>query len=117
MPELKGDFKPGDKVCCCYRLPTVRQWWSPPQVWVAVVLEPGDDPKEWNGHNSERQYCETTGKVKLQYSWGIMHDAADSLFLAPRDADFEVKSEEQAEWIVGLAQVQAARYADRSFPP
>jgi hypothetical protein len=117
MPELRGLFKPGDKVCCCYRLPTVHQWWVAPKVWVATVLEPGNDPAAWNGHNSERDYCERTKKMKLLYSFGIMHDAEDALFPAPRDADFEVKSEAEADWIVGLAHQQAARYADESFPP
>src|SRR5262245_42355721 len=92
MSMLKGLFTPGDRVCCCYRLPTPHQFWVAPKVWVAVVLEPDNDPAAWNGHNSEREYCERTAKVKLQYSWGIQHDAEDSLFPAPRDADFEIGS-------------------------
>src|SRR5262245_10441035 len=107
---LKGLFKPGDKLCCCYRLPTPKQWWNPPHVWVGTVLEPDDDPQAWNGYNSEREYCEATGKVKLQYSWGVIHDSEDSLFPAPHDADFDVNNEAEAEWVVQLAEAQAFRY-------
>jgi len=30
-------------------------------------VEPGDDPAAWNGHNSERDYCQLTNQVPVAY--------------------------------------------------
>lgn len=97
-------FKPGDKVCCSYRLPTPHQWWSPSQVWVGTVEEPGTDKAAWNGHNSEAHYCDICRKVWVRYSWGVQHDSAASLFPSPQPEDFHVRSQEEAQALVDLAQ-------------
>jgi hypothetical protein len=83
-------FEADDRVVCAFRLP------SPIQPWVGGfhvgrVLEPGDDPAHWNGHNSERDYCLHTNRVPVAYcqddpsdscqqEGGFQqHDPADSL--------------------------------------
>lgn len=83
----------GDVVLCCYRLPTPWQFWVHP-VHVGVVQEPGDDPNDWNGRNSERHSCQTCGKTPVLYNAAgnrqgpasapfRQHDATDSLCPAP----------------------------------
>ena len=61
-------FVPGTLVICKYRL-----------LWVGTVEEPGDDPAQWNGRNSERHYCEVTGTVRVRYPFGVQHDSRESL--------------------------------------
>jgi hypothetical protein len=60
------DFEAGQLVVCRYRLPSELQPWIH-DVHIGEVVEPGDDPATWNDHNSERYYCETTGKVPVLY--------------------------------------------------
>src|SRR6266581_8825099 len=50
-------FEAGQLVVCRYRLPGELQPWIH-EVHIGEVVEPGDDPAKWNGHNSERYYCE-----------------------------------------------------------
>jgi hypothetical protein len=59
-------FEAGQLVVCRYRLPSELQPWIH-DVHIGEVVEPGDDPATWNGHNSERDYCEMTGKVPVLY--------------------------------------------------
>jgi hypothetical protein len=59
-------FEADDLVVCAYRLPSRLQPWVG-GVHVGRVLEPGDDPAAWNGHNSERAYCEHTNRVPVAY--------------------------------------------------
>lgn len=70
--------KTGDLVFCLYRMPPLMQPWLGP-VWIGEVVEPGDDPKKWNGSNSERQHCEAAGLIKVRYAWGVSHEQRDSL--------------------------------------
>lgn len=79
--------KTGDLVVCSYRMPSVHQPWIHP-VWIGAVQEPGDDPEEWNGHNSERHFCEQTGRLPVRYynpldrsDCFVRHDDIDSLSL------------------------------------
>ena len=46
-------FEAGQLVVCRYRLPSELQPWIH-DVHIGEVVEPGDDPAAWNGHNSER---------------------------------------------------------------
>jgi hypothetical protein len=85
-------FEAGQLVVCQYRLPHEVQPWIH-GVHIGEVVEPGDDPAQWNRHNSERTYCETTDHVPVlycarfpcstcreRYPKGFrQHDAADSL--------------------------------------
>jgi hypothetical protein len=85
-------FEAGQLVVCRYRLPSELQPWIH-DVHIGKVYEPGDDPDFWNGHNSERHYCEITGKVPVLYCGRFpcftchkrhpggfrQHDGADSL--------------------------------------
>jgi hypothetical protein len=59
-------FEADDLVVCAYRLPSRLQPWVG-GVHVGRVLEPGDDPAAWNGHNSERVYCQHTNRVPVAY--------------------------------------------------
>jgi hypothetical protein len=59
-------FEAGQLVVCRYRLPSKIQPWVN-DVHVGEVVEPGDNPAEWNGHNSERHYCEVTSSVPVLY--------------------------------------------------
>jgi hypothetical protein len=82
----------GQLVVCRYRLPSELQPWIH-GVHIGEVVEPGDDPATWNGHNSERDYCELAGVVPVlycgrhpcftcreRYPEGFrQHDSADSL--------------------------------------
>jgi len=78
-------LRPGDHVVCQYRIPTALQYWLHP-VHVGVIQEPGDSI-EWNGHNTERHYCEVTGKAKVLYSTATdaftQHDTVCDLVPAP----------------------------------
>ncbi len=57
---------PGTLVVCWYRMPSVDQPWIHP-IHVGMVEEPGNDPAAWNGINSEAEYCEGCGRVKVRY--------------------------------------------------
>ena len=59
-------FEADDLVVCADRLPSPLQPWVG-GVHVGRVLEPGDDPAGWNGHNSERDYCQHTNRVPVAY--------------------------------------------------
>jgi hypothetical protein len=78
-------FEDGELVVCTYRGPSVLQPWIHP-IYVGQVEEPDDDPDLWNGHNSERYYCEMTGTVPIRYDGGSrQHDRADSLVRITED--------------------------------
>src|SRR6266851_9929043 len=72
----------GTLVICTYRLPSVIQPWIAP-ITHGVIEEPGTDKNDWNGTNSEAQYCEQTQKSRVLYMHGItphvQHDSDDSL--------------------------------------
>ncbi len=59
-------MKPGDLVICAYRMPCAIQPWLD-WGWTGRILEPSDDPKRWNGNNSERAFCELTKKLPVAY--------------------------------------------------
>lgn len=59
-------FDADDLVVCTYRLPSPLQPWVG-SFHVGRVLEAGEDPAEWNGHNSERDYCQRTNRVPVLY--------------------------------------------------
>ena len=116
--------KTGDVVLCCYRLPTPWQHWVHP-VHVGVVQEPGDDPILWNGHNSERHYCVSTGRLPVTYKATgncqsacqtefTQHDGADSLFPAPegRCEPWMVKDEAEGYALEHRALAYCGRYAE-----
>jgi hypothetical protein len=86
-------FESGQLVVCGYRLPSELQPWIH-DVHIGEVVEPGDDPATWNGHNTERDYCELAGTVLVLYCGRFpcftcreqypaggfrQHDSADSL--------------------------------------
>ena len=58
-------FTAGTLVICTDRMPSALQPWMH-EFYVGEVQEPGDDPGAWNGHNSERAYCEAIGKVPVR---------------------------------------------------
>jgi hypothetical protein len=87
-------LKPGTRVICSYRLPTPHQFWAHGPAWVGEVLEPGDDLAAWNGHNSERTYCQRTGHVPVRYSFGVLHDRADALMPIHAAGDFIMPASE-----------------------
>ncbi len=70
-------FTTGTLVICTYRMPSALQPWMH-EFYVGVVQEPGDDPGAWNGHNSERAYCEATGRVPVRYR-AVAHEPATNL--------------------------------------
>jgi hypothetical protein len=101
LPEVTlavHGFETGQLVVCRYRLPSELQPWIH-DVHIGEVVEPGNDPATWNGHNSERDYCETTGKVAVlycgrfpcftcreRYPGGFrQHDAGDALIRVTAD--------------------------------
>ena len=77
---------------CRYRLPSEHQPWIH-GIHIGEVVEPGDDPATWNGHNSEREYCELARVVPVRYcrrfscsgcrarhpEGFLQHDGADAL--------------------------------------
>lgn len=68
----------GTKVVCTYRMPTTHQPWIQP-VHIGTIETPSTDPKDWNGRNSEAEYCERCRIAKVRYSFGVMYDNIDSL--------------------------------------
>jgi hypothetical protein len=100
-------MKTGTLVVSKSRMPSAHQPWSH-EVYVGKIIEPGDDPADWNGHNSERHYCELMGYAKVQYGWGAAHDSWKDLIeitqeqaeLTPIEKVFVFIGEEAAEtWI------------------
>lgn len=86
-------LQPGTLVICKYRMCSVTQPWIH-EIYVGVVLEPGDNPAQWNGHNSERSYCEQTGKTPVSYDNGrfTQHDHTDSLIpITPEQASLSFR--------------------------
>jgi hypothetical protein len=63
---LINGFQADDLVVCDYRLPSPLQPWVS-GIHIGRVLEPSDDPAAWNGHNSERDYCQLTNHVPVAY--------------------------------------------------
>lgn len=63
--------KQRDLVLCIYRVPSPHQPWLHP-IWIGVIEEPSDNPASWNGCNSERAYCELTGKLKVIFRNGTL---------------------------------------------
>ena len=59
-------YEADDLVVCAFRLPSPVQPWVG-GVHIGRVLEPGDDPADWNGHHSERDYCQLTNRVPVAY--------------------------------------------------
>ena len=80
--ETAPVLTPGTPVICTYRIPPRHNWdiYVGP-LWVGVVEEPGTDPEQWNGRNSEAHYCEVCGSTRLLYPFGIMHDSTANLIL------------------------------------
>lgn len=81
-------LKIGDYVTCEYRMPSESQPWIHP-VHVGVIVAAGEDPKQWNGSNSEAVFCGIAGVVKVQYfdvdgkPSFCGHDRIDSLVATP----------------------------------
>ena len=73
-PELVA----GTLVVCRYRMPSDIQPWVAP-IWVGVIEEPGNNPAEWNGRNSEADYCRDLKRARVRYPFGVMHDHRDAL--------------------------------------
>jgi hypothetical protein len=119
-------FEAAQFVVCRFRLPSELQPWIH-DVHVGEVVEVEDDPANWNGHNSERYYCETTGKVPVlycgrsscftcreQYPGGfVQHDSADALIT--------ISAEEAAETfpakVLRFVGIEALRNLARSQYP
>jgi hypothetical protein len=59
-------FDTDDLVVCSYRLPSPLQPWLG-GIHIGRVLEPSDDPAAWNGHHSQRDYCQLTNQVPVAY--------------------------------------------------
>ena len=71
-PELV----PGTLVICRYRMSS-----EPPRIplWIGIIEEPGEDPAEWNGTNSEKYYCTLCKKARVRYTFGIAYDTIETL--------------------------------------
>ena len=109
----KADFTekltPGTLVVCDYRMPTPWQPWLH-EIHVGTVEEPGDDPAAWNGHNSERVYCQDCGYTKVRYDWNVWHERATSLIpITPEQA--ALPHREKVALFLGP---EAARTLDRA---
>jgi hypothetical protein len=119
LPTLAYAPKTGDVVLCYYRLPCPWQHWIHP-VWVGVVQEPGDDPASWNGHNSERSYCERCGYLPVLYGAHgetkafRQHDSIDTLFPAPegRTEPWMVEDEAEGWALEGRGLAYCARHRE-----
>lgn len=96
---MNAVFTPGTLVVCQYRMPSVVQPWIH-EIQVGVVVQPGIDPEQWNGSNSEQSYCELTGTVPVQYAWGIQHDKIDSL-MAISDEEAKYSFREKIAYFLG----------------
>lgn len=59
-------FESGQLVVCKYRLPSELQPWVH-RIHIGEVVEPEDDPANWNGRDSERTYCQLAGTVPVHY--------------------------------------------------
>ena len=85
-PVKSTELLPGTLVICRYRMPSPLQPWVAP-IWIGVIEEPGDDPAQWNGRNSERTYCLDGKKSRVRYPFGVMHDHRDALIpITPEQA-------------------------------
>lgn len=113
-------LKTGTLVINKTRHPSPQQPWMH-EVYVGEIEEPGDDPKLWNGHNSERHYCELMGYAKVHYDWGVGHDkwedlvsiTAEQAALTPIEKVYLFIGEEAAEtWIRYSSPKEAARARD-----
>lgn len=74
------ELLPGTLVICTYRIPVRPDWeiWTGP-LWVGEIEEPGTDPAQWNGDNSEAFYCEHCNRKRVRWPFGIRHDHTDNL--------------------------------------
>ncbi len=85
-PSQKPELVPGTLVVCRYRMPSTIQPWVAP-IWVGVIEEPGDDPAQWNGRNSEKTYCLDCKKTRVRWPFGVIHDFTDTLIaITPEEA-------------------------------
>jgi hypothetical protein len=71
-------LEPGTLVVCTYRFPSVNQPWIH-EFHVGVIETPGTNRNEWNGYNSEEDYCNTCHYARMRYEWNVMHEARDCL--------------------------------------
>jgi hypothetical protein len=110
-------LKIGTLVVSKTRHPSAHQPWIH-EVYVGRVIEPGDNPEDWNKHNSERHYCELMGYAKVQYEWGTSHDTWEDLIpiteeqaaLTPIEKVYLFVGEEAAEtWIRHSSPKEAER--------
>lgn len=85
----------GTKVVCTYRMPSVHQPWIHP-VYIGVIQEPGDDPADWNGKNSERTYCEACEVLPVRYYTNFPYDLDDSFLQHDHIEDLVVVTDKQA---------------------
>ena len=84
--DFTEKLTPGTLVVCDYRMPTAWQPWLH-EIHVGTVEEPGDNPAEWNGHNSERYYCQTCIYTRVRYAFGVQHESSPSLIpITPEQA-------------------------------
>jgi hypothetical protein len=70
-------FEAGQLVVCTYRMPSALQPWIH-RIYVGRVEEP-KEYSPWRSSTTERQYCELTGKVPVNYGGVRQLDGADAL--------------------------------------
>lgn len=75
---MNTDLVPGTRVVCTDRFPSALQPWMH-SFHIGTIVEPGSRLDEWNGRNSEADYCRLQGKRKVAYDWGTAHDDEDNL--------------------------------------
>ena len=98
----------GETVFCTYS----KGWWG---AHVGTVVAPGTDPALWNGLNSEAHYCEVTGKLPVQYDWGLMHDTVANLipcYLCPACGAINVDAWEDEDLAHGVYHMPGASCFD-----
>jgi hypothetical protein len=77
-PTIHG-FTVGALVVCTHRMPSRWQPWLH-DIYVGRVELPGTNPAAWNGHNSELDYCISTGRIPVTYGSFRQHDPPGGSF-------------------------------------
>lgn len=89
----------GTRVIDITRSPDEFQPWIHP-FWFGIVVEPGASREVWNGHNSERYYCETNGKTSVLYDFGgHYHENSEYLRMVTPEQEVAPFRDQLALWV------------------
>lgn len=110
--DINAVLAPGTLVLCTHRLPSATQPWIH-EFHVGIIVEPSDNPREWNGNTSEAAYCHQTDKAPVMYSFGKMYEPIADL-VPITDAEAQLNHRAMIEHFLGA---DALATYDRAMTP